>query len=308
LMSQTIAEAAGPRDVIQGPASEDVEIDYGEPGARINLGPMQQYERIQKLGLDPSLNEYTMRLAQEVQKASLAEVLVTGAPVGDIEAFAAYDLEVKTAIASLGPWKDLGERFYERYHETVLLMAHYLAQDIVAYDTEAKEYVIKWSDINPERIELEVKLQTDVPVDKIQRVQTAISMSQNLETPTRRILEWMGETDPEGLMREYWFEQLNRADMMGRLELIQTMSSNKIEQIAAEMAQGMLEQQAAQQQQGGGQQQPSPMGPQGIPGAEGEMFNPAMGGMPPAMASPTGNTRETQTGLTRAQPREVGGR
>ena len=138
----------------------------------------------------------------------------------------------------------------------------------------------------------------------MQKIQGAIAMSQSLETPTRRVLEWMGETDPEGLMREYKIEQLDRADMMGRLERIQMIASGKLEQMAAQMAQGMLEQQAAQQQQGGGQQPPG-MGPQGIPGVEGQVNNPAMGMPPPAMQSPMGNTREGQTGLTRAEPREV---
>ena len=304
-MSQTIAEYGAPRDIVTGPGGEDVEIDHGEPAGRMDLTAFQKYERIQALGLDPSFNEYTLKLEQEIQKASLSEVLVTGAPVGNIQAFAAYDMEVKTAVMSLGPWKNLGERFYDRLYETILLMAYYRAEDIVAYDTDANKYIIKWDDIDPERIQLETKLQPYIPTDQAQKVQTAIAMSQSLETPTRRILEWMGETDPEGLMREYKIEQLDRAEMMGRLKRIEIMASGEIERMAAQMAQGMMEQQAAEQGAGGGQQPPG-MGPQGIPGVEGQVNNPAMGMPPPAIQSPAGNTRETQTGLTRAQPRNVG--
>lgn len=308
-MSQTIAEYGTPRDVITGPGSEDVEIDHGEPAGRMDLTAFQKYERIQALGLDPSFNEYTLKLEQEIQKASLSEVLVTGAPVGDIQAFAAYDMEVKTAVASLTPWKNLGERWYERLDVTMLLMAHYLAEDIVAYDTDATEHIIKWNDINPDRIELEVKLQPYMPTDQAQKVQTAIAMSQSLEVPTREILEWMGLTDPSGLMKEYKFEQLDRADMMGRIKKMDFVVSGEMEQMAMQRAQQIVEQQMAQQQtqqqQGPGREQPNPMGPQGIPGVEGQANNPAMGMPPPAIQSPAGNTRETQTGLTRAQPREV---
>ena len=303
-MSQAIAEAGTPRDIFGGPSSEDIEIDYGEPGARIDLGPMQEYERIQRLGLDPSFSEYTDRLEAEIKRATVAEVLITGAPVGEIAAGYAYHLEIQTALASLGPWKNLGERFYERLHETILLMAHYRAEDIVAHDTKAKEYIIRWNDINPDRIEVKVELQPEVPVDKVQKIQAAIAMSQNLETPTRRILEWMGETDPEGLQKEYWKEQLNRAEMMGRLERIRRMASGELEQMAAEMAQGMIQQQMQQQQQA--PQGENLMGPQGIEGVEGEAWNPAMGMPPPATASPMGNTREFQTGLTRAGTRIAG--
>ena len=86
---------------------------------------------------------------------------------------------------------------------------------------------------------------------------------------------------------------------------VNTDGYREIEEMAAMMAQqmlqGMMEQQQAQQQGPPGQGPPQQMmGPQGIEGVEGGAWNPAMGMPPPAMASPEGNTREAQTGLTRA--------
>ena len=68
-------------------------------------------------------------------------------------------------------------------------------------------------------------------------------------------------------------------------------ASGQLQQIAAQMAQ----EQALQAQQGQASQQPQPGQPQGVPGIGGPGFNPAQGGIPPAMAAPFA-TREQQTG------------
>jgi len=303
--SKAMAESLAPRDIISGTAPEDVEIDYTEPGGRVELTMMQKYERLQNLGLDPSLTEAFDRINDAIRRSTVAEVLVTGQPMGGVEAFAAFNLQVQSAIASLGPWKNLGERFYEGLYELMLLIAHYRGEDVVGYGEGLDKYTIDSESIDPANIYISVELRPDVPVDRVQRVQAAIAMSQNLEYPTIKILEFLGETDPQGAMKDYWKEQLNRADMMGRLEKIRKTASGEIEEMAAMMAQqmleGMMQQQQAQQQGPPGQGPPQQMmGPQGIEGVEGGAWNPAMGMPPPAMASPGGNTREAQTGLTRA--------
>jgi len=303
--SQATSEAMAPRDVFTGPGVEDQEVDHTQPGGRIELTQLQKYERIQALGLHPSLTEAFDRIDEAIRRSTVAEVLVTGQPMGGVEAFAAFSLQVQSAIASLGPWKNLGERFYEGLYELMLLIAHYRGEDVVGYGEGLDKYTIDSESIDPANIYISVELTPDVPVDRVQRMQAAIGMSQSLEYPTIKILEFLGETDPQGAMKDYWKEQLNRADMMGRLEKVRKTASGEIEEMAAMMAQQMLEgmmQQQQQQQQGqqGQSQPPQAMGPQGMAGVEGPQWDPSMGMPPPATASPAGNTREMQTGLTRA--------
>ena len=99
-------------------------------------------------------------------------------------------------------------------------------------------------------------------------------------SPTR-LLEMLGETDPEGAIKEHKLFQLDMADWQGKLQLIQAQASGQIEQMAAQMAQGMVAQMAEQQAQGQQQGIPGP-----TEGVEGQGFNPAVGGQPPATAVP----------------------
>lgn len=303
--SQAIAEAMAPRDIFQGTGVEDIEVDHTQPGARIELTMLQKYERIQALGLAPALTEAFDRIDSAIRRATLSDILTTGQPLGGVEAYSAFSLQVQTAIKSLGPWQNLGQRFYERLYELLLLVAHYRGEDVVGYGEGLDKYTIDSEDIDPANIYISVELSADAPVDRTQRLQAAAVMSQNLETPTRKILEWMGETDPMGLIKEYWVEQLNRADMVGRLEKIRKTASGEIEEMAAMMAQQMVQGMMAQQAEGGeaagpGRTPPNLAGPQGVAQAEGQAFNTPMGMPHTASVSPAGSTREVQTGLTRA--------
>ena len=303
VLSQAVSEFGMPRQVLSSPTGQDIDVDFGEPGGMITITPFQAYERIQQLGLDPQLRESYDRVEAAIAKATVAEILVTGQPMGGVEAFAAYNLQLQSAIASLGAHRNLGQRFYERLYEMVLLIVHYSGGSIEAYGEKLNKYVIDSEEIDPETIHLTVELSPDVPADRVQRVQAAVAMSQQLEYPTRKILEFLGENDPDGAIEEYWKEQINRADMMGRIERIRAGYQMEIQQ--AQMAMAMQAQAQAQAIQPPVARGPAGVG-QGRPEApmkgtpmSGQEWNPAQGMPPPATASPSGNTREFQRGLTR---------
>jgi len=147
-----------------------------------------------------------------------------------------------------------------------------------------------------------VELTPDVPLDRQQRVNTAIVMARELKWPTTKILEELGETNPEGAIKDWMMEQLTFAEHAGLMQLIQAETSGALQQAAMQMAQGMMQQQQESMGQAGEtglpEQQPTPGSPPGIPGAEGMGFNPAAGGQPP-MAMQPGATFEQMTGETR---------
>jgi len=311
LMSQAIAEANAPTNVIRGPGADDVEFDYTEPGTKVVL-PNQYltYERVRRAGLDDALKEAVANFEDQIRRSTVAEILVTGSPMGGVEAYAGYNLQIQQAIASLGDYKELGETFMERSYEQILLIAHYTGQDIVGPN---EKYTIRSEDINPEAIHLDVNLKVDVPTDRLQRANTAIMLAKPIDqgglgySPIRA-MRYLGETDPEGAISENKLYQLDMADMRGRLKRIEMEASGEIEQMAAQMAQQMIAQMMEQQQQqqqagmppggGGPGMTEMPGGPPGIEGVEGQGFNPAMGGEPPATASPNA-TFEGQMGQTR---------
>jgi len=303
-MSAAIATANAPEQVITSARGEDgVVTDHEEPGGILRLLPGETYQQIRRQGLDPALMESYDRLRDAIKSATVADILVTGQPMGGVEAFAAYNLQVQIAISSLGDFKHLGERFYEDAIEKILLITHYTGGEISGYGDGLDKYVIDSEDIDPEVIHVSVELKPDVPADRQQRVVTAATMARDMKVPTRVILEWLGESDPEGLMREWKKEQMFQAYFSGLLQKVQMAGSGELQQLmqAAQQGQALAEQ--VQQAQAGMYQE------RGVPGVGGQEVNPAEGGVPPATLAPQA-TRELQTGRDRfgnmvAQPGEI---
>ena len=296
-MSQALAEAGTPRDVFSGGGTENVEIKRGEPAGRIDLqNPMQAYQRIQQMGLDPSLRESIAAVETAMKRATIADVLISAQPVSGEQAYASYQLQVQQAVASLGPYRMLAERFYKELLRTMLLWVYFTGGEIASYGDDTEEYYIDSQEINPERIRIDVEITPDVPADRVQRITAAVNMSERLEYPRRRILEFLGETDPEGAIEEYRQEALERADFDGWLEAVRMDVSGQLQQFLMQIAQGMQEQMMAQQaamtpEQAGGMANRPNVEPRGIEGVEGQGFNPALGQTPPVTASPAGTQR-----------------
>jgi hypothetical protein len=294
-MSEAIAEFAGAKYALTGPGVEDVEIDHGQPGGRVDLNQFQKFEILRQQGLDPAISESYDRIDDEIKTTTVAEILVSGQPMGGVEAFAAYNLQVQTAVAGLGGIKNLEERFDSELGTTMLLLSHYTGQDIVGYGNP--EWTIDSEDIDPSRIYISVELKVDVPIDRVQRITAAATLAQNADYPMERIIEFLGDTDPQGAMKLYYKEQIRKAYLTGVLQKVQAEGSGELEQMAQMLEQAMqaLEQvqQAPQGPTGNGRTPPMPGG--GLEGVEGQGMNPAAGGLPPATVAP-GVTRETQTG------------
>lgn len=300
-MSTGMAEAGSPRIKKAGPGAQNIVADYGEPAGEVVLNAYQTYEVIQRLGIDPQVRELISIIDDATRRSTVSDILVTGAPLGGVEAVSGYNLQLQTAITSLGAQKNLAQRFYVAVYETMLLITHYTGGKIVGYDGIDK-YVIDSEEIDPKNIYLSVELTADVPADRISRITAANQMAQNLQYPMSRILPMLGETDPEGAREEWMIEQYMTADWMGRVQRHQMEVSGQIEQMAMQMAQGMvqqMQQQAPTPEESGARGNPPNLGaPPGMEGVEGPGFNPALGQTPPIEAG-MGATYEGATGRTR---------
>jgi len=309
--SKALAEANAPIHVFKG--ADRTRVDHTEPGGRLDLppGPFSEYHRIQNYGLEPSMMQSFDRLEQAINSTTLSEILVTGLPMGGVEAYAAYNLQVQTALASLGDFKEVAERFYDAYYERMLLIAHYTGNDIVGYEVDRekkkiKKYVIDANKINPRAIYLKTELTPDVPVDRVQRVTAARVMSEVLNYSPQRIYKFLGDSDPEGAFREWKRWQLDLANFSGKLERMRAEASGQYERDVIEMAQQIVQNNLAQQQvnigggDGAGQLPPEFEIMQEQFGAEqGPMEGMESTMTPPIEASPEGATYEGATGRDR---------
>jgi len=301
-MSEALATMGEPTQVVSGPGAEDVEVDYDQPGGRVNLTQFQSYQQLQKHGLDPKLTESFMTIEDAIKRATVAEILVTGRPMQGTQAYASYNLEVQQAVASLGDYKDLSERFFDAMYESMLLITHYTGGELYGYGDGIEEYKIDSEDINPSRIYISTELNVDVPADRMQRVTAATQLVSAMPYSPQRAIEMLGDTDPEGALEDYKLWQLELADFQGKLERLKMEASGQYERDVMMAAQQMVEQQMQQMQQPQGMEMggmPPAMAQGGMPGVGGPGFDPAAGGIPPAMASPNMNTFEQQNGVTR---------
>jgi len=301
VMSKAIATAASPDHIVYGPGMDDFAVDYTVPGGVIHMPTraQHQYEKAPDSRLDPQLTEGVDRSESDMSRASVSEVLVTAQPISGEQAYASYNLQVQQALASIGNIKEIGERFFEQLNETMLLIAHYTGQDIESYIGGSKKYIIDSEDIDPDSIQLHVELKTDVPIDRLARINAASQLAgSGIPYSFKQILKDLGDTDPEGMYREWVRERYDSADVRGREQFIEAKQSGLIQQMAQQMAQQMMEQamqqqqQAQQQQQGPGQNPENVLNTRGVDNVEGQGFNPAQGGTPPAQATEGGVNRE----------------
>jgi len=288
-LSQGVSEANAPLHWLAGTGADDIVIDHREPGGVVYTMAHQKYQQLIRQNIDPGIRELQAKYEADMNRATLPSVLVTAEAMPG-ESFSGYNMRVQTAIGALMPFKILAERFYEDVFRTMLLYSHYSGMDLKGYDDKAGIYIIKSSDIDPDVLELKVELSPDVPVDRIQKINAAVQMAERLNYSPIKILEFLGETDPHGAFEEWISWKFIEAKVAGRIQRITLQESGELQQMAQQMAQGMIAQ--AQQQQ----QQQTPAG--------GDMSgmtsnNPAMGGQAPITGMGEGATFEGATGETR---------
>ena len=300
MLNEVIATASQPRLAKMGPDPDSIEIDYTDPTGEVSVPVGHEIEALTQQPVSPALRELYDRSLTDLQGGTIPRILVT-AEAAPGEPFSGYNLRIQQAIASLMPYKRLSERWLEGMFRRMLEWAEHSGEAIEG----PRGYKINPSNIKPDHIYLTVELTPYEPLDEQQKINSAIMAARELPLPPEDILGMLNVADPDKAVKKHAKWQIFQAQLAGELEKIKMTASGEIQQMAQQMAQEMLQQQMQQaqqqQQQGGGpspqQRERQPI--QGIEGVGGPGFDPAAGGQAPAGASPAGNVRELQTGLTR---------
>lgn len=306
-MSQSIATSAQSQVTVEGPNPAAVEIDYTTPGGRVDVPPGHKVAQLTQQPLNPALREAYDRFIADMARSTVPSVLVS-AESAPGEAFSGYNLRVQQAVGSLMRYQKTAERFHAAVSRQMLLWCEHTGEPIKGYG----DYQIEDGDIDPKCIYLSVELTPDVPLDRMQKINSAVMMARELKYPAAKILEELGETNPEKCIDEWAKEQFYLAEIGNRAKLISAEADLQIQQAQMQMQmqaqqatmqmQGQMqqEQMAAQAQMGQPNQQPTPGQGMGMEGAQGmgSGMDPSMMGTPPAQAGPAMNVREQQTGVT----------
>lgn len=308
VISQAIAEMGRAKRKKVGPNPESIKTNYGEPGFEYEVKSPNDVVDMQDHPLDPALKE-AWQYFEGLQASASVPPILMNVEANPGESYSGYNLRMQSAIGQLLPYKREGERWWEKAYELMLLWCHYTGEDLKGYSVLKngdKELLTLGADeIDPKNIRVKVELVPGLPSDRLQKVNAATLLAKQANVPLRKVYEELGYSDPEGLKDDWMREQFDLAELQGIVTRIQAEASGELQQMAAQMAQGII-QQAMQEQQGvppevsGAQGAPPATGPQGMAGVEGQGVNPAEGGIPPAMINPNANVMEQQTGETRA--------
>jgi len=314
-VSKAIAEFGSPVHTLEGPDPDSISFTQNEPGAEVRVPEGHKYTKNAPNDIDPQLEVMSAALNQEMEAATISGVLIT-AETRPNETFSGYSMRVQTALGQLMPYKIVAERAMARAYSIFFDWARTSKTNIkgivavgVNPRSARKMQVIDYRQI-PEALLLTVEARNDVPTDRLQKINGAIMIAKQLRASPVRVLEELGEEDPEGSMREYAKYELRFAKLQGRVQRIGAEEAGVIEQMAMEKAQELLKQQseAGMAGPGGGATwMPQPEDrmnqvPEGAMG--GEMLpeggtNPAGGGGPAMGAMGEMASFEGQTGATR---------
>ncbi len=323
ITSKSIATAGVPILKEEGTSGRSADINYDDPMTPVQVPAGDQLNVMTPPPLDVRMLELRQEIAAKMS-TSLPEVLTTLEPAQS-EPYASYALRLTTAIGALAPWIKITENALADTCLAMVNWAHYTKEGLYAYgnarDNAGKQYYIAWNEIDPEQVYIDVSMTTDAPTDRIGNINAAAIAVNSLGMSQETALEQIGIFNPQQEMRRRFFEKLMNHVIELRLKKHETREMAKVQ---LEIEQQRMEMQSELQNQSQypniNEQEPQYMppesvsydigsatgneaierqnllsmqNPQGIPGIEGQGFNPAAGGVPPALVMP-GATREYQ--------------
>ena len=310
--SEGMSYAASPRGVTYSPdPNNPPTVDYGDPGRNIDLRQgVEEYKQIAPPPIDGGLMAIADRISGSVSRSTISAILTQGDfPSGT--AFSTLNLAVQSAMKALAPHKVLAENAIADICNLMLYWVDYSGKPLVAYQQDSKaQYVVNPEDFDVDNLYIEVEITPDVPTDDVATINAAAIAVTQLGMSRESGLEYAGVMNPAKEVRQAMYEQMLQNELQIVLQNQQAKAQMVIEMQAQQMRMQM-EQQMMMQQQAMMQQQQQPAGNEafnlgeqmaaggpptpGVPGAEGQGFNPAMGGTPPVQLSPSAG-RVAQTG------------
>jgi hypothetical protein len=232
LTSEVIAYAAAPRLKVEGPTN-NVEVDYGEPGRAAYVPPGHELTTLRPPGMDESLAAIADRVGQRIDKSTIPRVLQTADfPPG--AAFATLNLATQSGLKSLNPYKALAEQALAEIFSQMLDWIALDGRPVAAYSRgrgrAGEQIVLDPHSFDPQELTLEVELTADIPTDKVARIGAAAQAVRELGYSRARALEYVGESDPTVILEER--RQEEREALAHQIELKKEGAAHGLDQEA----------------------------------------------------------------------------
>ena len=272
---------------------ETPEMDYDDPTENVPLKMGESMTSLPPDQLDPSL--FTLIGGQEdAMAASTVSRILLGEVPAQI-AFATMNLGQQSAARSIVPYRETSEEAIAEVMSQQLLWSSFTKENLHAWgtskDTRGERFELQWNEIDPNHVMFNVELVADVPTDNMSQTNVG-RMHLEMGVSHEQVFEQIGYTDPESILEARAQEDMDRAEVDLHLQK-QALEMEAAIQIQAQQIVQQAQQQAELQAQQLAEQQAQPQD-----GLDGNEFNTAEGGTPPAVAN-TGLLREEASGVDR---------
>jgi len=312
--SEALGYAAAPRATIES-YSEDTltqKIDYGDINKPVALKPGEKYAPLNPPAIDQNLLHILDRTSNEMDRITgMKNLQNLDLPSGT--AFATVNELIKAATSALDPPKELAQDTLGGVCGDMLRWAAHTEEDITALgngdningDDAGRLYRLKWEHIQPDAIDVDVKLSAHVPTDRLQKINAAVLLNKELEFSKEDAYKELEVANPEDIVDRWEQERFNRTAVEGELALLQADYQSKVQSVLAQAQQqgGMNPQSMSNERRGNGGMPPTrtgaPRREAQSQAAQGIGFNPARGGLSPNVMNPRGFTKEGMTGVDR---------
>jgi len=324
MYSESISYAAAPRIKVGG-ATDEVYIDYGQPGRPIYQAPGQTVEPFEPPQLDQSLAALTDRIRGDSQ---LVPEVVTSGNIPANTAFASLNQLTQSGLSKYTPYREVVERALEKAGCLIMDWAKYLnkplSSPLRSERRSAGRNVVTYGgkfDLNPKQYEygndFAVELKADMPVDRQVQMQTGVNAVNSGIYDIETVREFLGENDPSEITKRIALDGIRNAVIGGEIQKItaekqleaqatlaglQSLIALAQDPQGAQMLQQMQQQLQAMAMQakapaGGGRG--TPPNAANPPGMENMTANPAMGEAAPANFVPGTGSQPMATGQDR---------
>jgi hypothetical protein len=303
--SLTIKRAAMPQYAGEFPTGQAPQVDNTDPAGLLDLPQgTRNFQVMAAQSFDQRLSRNKSDFQGRIWQSTVAKQLQSlEFPSGT--AYSSVNQVLSTAAKSLSFFQRLGQNTMAELAHQMLCWIKYYGKKYGEVDLygrysdktrNGQEIRIGSNTIDPDVLQLECLLTADLPTDRLQQINAAVMLKNNFQVPEAEVMEELGYHDPREMADRRAMEDYERIYIQTDLQKIQRAADLEFQQQQMELQMQAQKEAAAQQQEMAAQQQEQQMAAASANAApaneqaQGQGFNPAMGGTPPVQAA-RGNGR-----------------
>ena len=282
-------------DFIEEGVGEDVEVNYTPEVTTLQVPPGKRVTPNTPRPLEPAFNELSMQDRQLMASTTSTQNLANMGSGSNVQ-FATINAIIQINLTQLVSYKrtvekclqDLGMLAFQWIKFTGKTEKGYRTSTRSAVKLQGEQIDVGPDDFDPEALFITATLIPNTPTDRMQLVNMALQLKQaGFPIPDAEHMERLGYGNPDALAERWEDEQIQRmalknfdAQQQAKLQLQMQEAQQQMQMQAQQALQSSL----IPPQPGRPNPATNPQTPPVMP--EGQGFNPAQGGQPPAEAAP----------------------